>query len=370
MTRVAKFLGLDVHKDSIAIACCEGGPIAAPVHVATVPNDIPRVVKRILKLGPAEHLRVAYEAGPTGYGLCRALLEAGVHCIVVAPGKVPKEPGKRVKTDKRDARELARLLYCGYLEGITLPDRAQEALRDLVRSREDCMRDLRRSRQRLKGFLLRHGRIWTGRTSWSQKFREWVRHQAFDAEAQRVTLKHYFDEVEHLEMVRDHLTAEIERLIPTLDQEELFRSLQALRGVSTIVAATIVCEVGDLRRFPSAGQFMSYLGLVPSEHSSGDKRSLGAITKAGNTHVRRVMIEAGWACRLRPNRSLTLLRRQEGLEPKIVDIAWKAQNRLNQVYVRLRKKGRQQNVAVVALARQLAGFIWAIGQEVQPKPAA
>jgi transposase len=370
MTRVAKFVGLDVHKDTISIAYCEGGPLAEAILVGTVPHDIPRLAKRLLQLAPAEHLHVAYEAGPTGYGLCRALLAQGIDCIVVAPGKVPQQPGKRIKTDERDARELARLLRAGYLEGIGLPDDTHEALRDLVRAREDCLRDLRRARQRVKGFLLRHGHIWKGRSSWTLTHRAWLRAQHFQTEAQRLVLEHGLHEVEHRELVRDHLTSELERLIPTLEQDKLFRSLQALRGVSTIVAATILCEIGELRRFPSAGRLMSYVGLVPSEHSSGGTRSRGPITKAGNGHVRRVMVEAAWACRLRPNRSLKLLRRQQGLEPKVIDIAWKAQQRLHKRYVHMRAHHVEQNVAIVALARELVGFIWAIGQEVaQPKAA-
>lgn len=370
MTKVAKFVGLDVHKDTVAIAFCEGGPLVEAVQVGTVASDIPRVIKALDKLGARSELHVCYEAGPTGYGLCRALLEAGIECIVVAPGKVPKEPGRRVKTDARDARDLARLLRSGYLQGITLPDAAREAMRDLVRAREDVMRDLRRARQRLKSMLLRHGRKWTGRSSWTQAFREWVRSQKFAAEADVIVLRHYLDEVEHLEMMRDHLGEQVERLVPTLGEEKLFRSLQALRGVSTIVAATIVTEIGDMTRFPSAGRFMSYLGLVPSEHSSGDKKWRGSITKAGNGHVRRVMVEAAWAGRLRPSRSLKLLRRQEGLDPAIVEIAWKAQQRLHKRYVRMRGKGIEQNIAIIALARELAGFIWAVGQAVSKPTAA
>lgn len=370
MTKVAKFVGLDVHKDTIAIAYCEGGPAAEAVQAGTIPSDIPRVLKALDKLGAREHLRVCYEAGPTGYGLCRALLSGGIDCIVVAPGKVPKDPSRPIKTDQRDARDLARLLRSGYLHGITLPDAAREGLRDLVRAREDCLRDLRRARQRLKSMLLRHDRKWSGRSSWTQKFREWVRSQRFAAEADGIVLKYYLDEVEHLELVRDHLSEQVERLVPTLDEEKLFRSLQALRGVSTIVAATVVSEIGDLTRFPSAGRLMSYLGLVPSEHSSGSKKWRGAITKAGNGHVRRVMVEAAWACRLRPSRSLKLLKRQVGLDARVVDIAWKAQQRLHKRYMHMRRKGVEQNKVIVALARELTGFIWAIGQEMRAGSAA
>jgi len=370
MTRIAKFVGLDVHKDTIAIAWAEGGPLCEPVIDRTLPHDVPRLVRRLLELAPAEHLWVAYEAGPTGYGLCRSLLVKGIHCIVVAPNRVPHDPGRRIKTDKRDARDLARALRVGNLTGITLPEQAVEALRDLIRAREDCVRALRRARQQMKGFLLRNSVTWSGRSSWGVKYMEWLRGLRFGAEAQSVTFRHYLCEIDRLVLARDHLTAEVERLMPTLSQEPLYRSLQALRGVSTIVAATLVCELGEFTRFPSAGRLMSYVGLTPSEHSSGARISRGSITKAGNGHARRALVEAAWAARLRPSRSITLQRRQHGLDPAVVDIAWKAQQRLHQRYVTLRGARRPQNLVIVALARELTGFVWSIAQTVAQSSAA
>lgn len=366
MTRVAKFVGLDVHKDTISIAWAEGGPLGDPTIVGTVPHDVPRLVKHLLRIAPAERLWVAYEAGPTGFGLCRSLMADGIRCMVVAPNRVPHEPGRRVKTDKRDARDLARALRAGNLRGIALPEVEQEAVRDLLRAREDCVRALRSVRQQTQGFLLRNGVIWKGGSSWTLKHHEWLHGLQFSAEAQSVTFKHYLGEVERLVQSRDHLTAEVEGLVPTLAQALLYRSLQALRGVSTIVASTLVCELGDLRRFPSASRLMSFIGLTPSEHSSGSKQSRGSITKAGNGHVRRALVEAAWAGRLKPARPLRLQRRQAGLDPAVIDIAWKAQHRLHKRYVRLRGRGRPQNLTIVALARELAGFIWAIGQQVPP----
>jgi transposase len=369
MTRVAKFVGLDVHKDTICIAWAEGGPLQVPTLVGTVPHDVPRLVKQLLRIAPAEHLWVVYEAGPTGFGLARTLMERGIRCMVVAPNRVPHEPGNRVKTDKRDARDLARALRAGNLRGIALPEVEQEAVRDLLRAREDCVRALRSVRQQLQGFLLRNGVIWKGGSSWTGKYFEWLRGLRFSAEAQSETFKHYLGEVDRLVLSRDYLSAEVGRLVLTLAQAPLYRALQALRGVSTIVAATVVCEIGDLRRFPSASRLMSFVGLTPSEYSSGGKHSRGSITKAGNGHVRRALVEAAWAGRLLPNRTQQLKRRQVGLDPAVIDIAWKAQHRLHKRYIRLRVRGRPQNLTIVALARELAGFIWAIGQKVE-QPAA
>jgi transposase len=370
MSKIATFVGLDVHKDTITIAFAEGGPLQRAVLDGTIRHDVPRLIKRLSKLGAFEHMWVAYEAGPTGYGLARALLEEGIQCIVVAPNRVPRMPGSKVKTDKRDARDLAQALRAGSLTGIALPEVEVEAMRDLIRTREDCVRALRRWRQQLAAFLLRHQRIFPGRSAWTQKHREWLRGQRFSAEAHEVTFRHYLAEVERLEQARDHLSGEIERLMPTLEHAPLFRALQALRGVSTIVAATLVCEIGQFSRFPSASRFMSYVGLTPSEHSSGPKVSRGSITKAGNGHVRRVLVEAAWAgSRHRPAIPLRLRRRQEGIDPAVIDIAWKAQKRLYSRFWGMQKRGKPTNVTIVAMARELAGFIWAIACGVEQSPA-
>ena len=231
------------------------------------------------------------------------------------------------------------------------------------------MRELRRVRQQLAGYLLRHGRIWPGRSTWTLKHREWLRAQRFSAESQSITMRHYLCEVERLEQSRDHLTREVKRLMPTLQQAPLYRALQALRGVSTIVASTLVCEIGEFTRFPSASRLMSYVGLTPSESSSGPRVRRGSITKAGNGHVRRALVEAAWSGRLKPWVSMALRKRQEGLNPAVIQIAWKAQRRLQKPYSTMRARGKLQNVTIVALARELVEFIWAIAQEVQQRPA-
>lgn len=367
MKSVKQYVGLDVHKETIAIAVAPGGPGLEVQDRGTIPNDWNRVVKRLRALGRPEDLFVAYEAGPTGYGLYRRFTEAGISCIVVAPSKTPRRPGEKVKTDRLDAQRLARYLRAGELTAVTPPGREQEALRDALRAREDSVRALRRARQQLSGFLLRHDRRWREKTTWGTKHMEWIRSQRFDSEIQRQVLEDYYREVVRLEDRVKGWDADVARFAesckPTLD---LYRALQALKGVSTIVAATLVAEIGDLRRFARASHLMSYLGLSPSEHSSGPKVSRGAITKAGNTHVRYKLVQAAWNYRHRAAMTRTLKERQDGLPKSVCDIAWQAQKRLNRKYSVMIARGKRPQTTIVAVARELCGFIWAIGQEVPP----
>ena len=363
MSKVAKFVGLDVHKSTISMAVCEGGALRRPKDVGKFAHDVPTLLRRLERLGEPKDVHVAYEAGPTGYGLCRALRERGYPCIVIAPSKTPISAGDRVKTDRRDAARLARLLRAGELVPVTLPDTEQEALRDLVRLREDAMHAQRRARQQLLSFLLRHGRAWSGKTTWTQAHQAWIRSQRFESELQRFALEDYFQETVRLDERLAYLTKRLEEAAETLSSSPLFRALQSLRGVSTIVAATIVSELGDLRRFRSAPHLMSYVGLVPSERSSGDRTRRGRITKTGNPHLRRVLIQAAWHCHKRPGLSLHMKRRSEGLPPPILDIASKAQKRLHHRYWSLVNRCKTKQIAVVACARELLGFVWAIGQQ-------
>jgi transposase len=371
MVKIAKYVGLDVHKDTIAVATCTGGPLASAKDEGILPHDLVKLRRKLLGLAPAEHLHVVYEAGPTGFGLCRDLKAHGISCIIVAPNKVPLMPGPRIKTDKRDARYLAWQLRMGTLAGIALPDEELEALRDLIRAREDALHTRRRTRQQLGGLLLRHGARWPGKSTWSVKYLEWVNSLRLGSEAQELAKQQYLGEVKHFDERIELLTEQIERLAGMLRDEhgELYRALQALRGVSTIVAATLVCELGDLRRFGTASQLMSYVGMVPREHSSGARVWRGSITKAGNPHVRRVLIEGAWSGRLRPAMPERLKRRQQGLDQAVIDIAWKAQKRLYARYCRMRARGKPQNVAIVAMARELLGFVWSIGQQIGKKSA-
>lgn len=372
MVKIAKYVGLDVHKDTIAIASCDGGAGSPAKDEGVIPHDLPKLRRKLRSLAPTEHLRVAYEAGPTGFGLCRDLRAHGISCVIVAPNKVPLMPGPRIKTDKRDARNLAWQLRMGAVVGIAIPDEELEAVRDVVRAREDLLHTRRRTRQQLAGMLLRNGARWSGGAStWNSKYHAWISGLRLGSEAQELAKKTYLGEVLHLDGRVEDLTEDIDRLAGGMQglHGQLFRSYQALRGVSTIVSATLVSELGDLRRFKTASQLMSYVGLVPREHSSGSRVWRGAITKAGNPHVRRVLVEAAWSGRLRPARPVRLMRRQEGLDQAIIDISWKAQKRLYDRYRKMRARGKAQNVTIVALARELLGFIWAIGQEVGKTPS-
>lgn len=371
MVKIAKFVGLDVHKDTIAMAVVGGGPLETIRAPVIIPHDVPKLVKRLLAEAPAEHLRVVYEAGPTGFGLCRDLLAKGIDCIVVAPNRVPIMPGPRIKTDKRDARNLAHQLRMGALSPITLPDHESEALRDLVRAREDALMHRRRARQQLGGFVLRHGFRYDGKTKWTPKYLEWIGSLRFGSRAQMIARDFYRDRIVRLNKEIEELSEQVIAIASELTgiRATLYRWLQALRGVRELTAATIVCELGDLRRFSSPSKLMSYLGMVPREHSSGNSVWRGSITKAGNPHVRRVLIEAAWPGRLRPARPAALLKRQEGVPEPVIDIAWNAQKRLHTRYRNMRARLKPQNVVIIALARELLGFIWAIGQQVELKSA-
>ena len=364
MSKIAKFVGLDVHKDTISLAVSEGGPVAEPRDLGRIPHDLGRLLHRLEHLGPPEALHVAYEAGPTGFGLARALRERGIDCVVVAPSRTPIQAGDRVKTDRRDAAKLAHYLRMGGLVAIDLPGCEQEALRDLVRAREDALWSQHKVRQQLKCFLLRHGRTWSGRSSWTHRHLEWIRSQRFESETQRQVLEEYFHEVVHAAERICYLTGLIQQAVQAAPFAPLYRALQALRGVSAVVGATLVAELGDLRRFKSPSKLMSYLGLTPSEQSSGARTRRGAITKAGNSHVRRVLIEAAWCQHRRPAMSSGMKKRNEGLPLEVQDIAWKAQKRLHARYWALVRRNKSTQTTIVAVARELVGFVWAIGQKV------
>jgi transposase len=353
---------MDVHKDSIVIAVAREGRDAAQ-NWKTIPNDWVRL-RKILKIlvRKGEVLKVCYEAGPTGFGLCRRMREAGIDCIVVAPSLVPGKPGDRVKTDRRDARKLAQFLRSGDLTEVYVPDEAVEAIRDLERARDDAKCAERVARHQLSKFLLRHDRHWEY-TTWTVKHRDWIRAQKFDHPAQQVTLVDYLKSVEDATERVDRLTAQMEELVQETVLAPLVKALQAFRGISVVSAVTIAAEVGDLRRFGSARQFMSYVGLVPSEDSSGQRRRQGSITRCGNAHLRRILVEAAWHYRSFPSMSKEIRRRNEGVAAGVRQIAWEAQKRLNSRMYHLIKAGKCKQKMVVALARELAGFVWAVGQE-------
>jgi len=361
--KTVRFVGLDVHKESIAIAVADGDG-SAPALVGVIANDIRLLLKQLKKLGRESTLRCCYEAGPTGYELQRELSAKGIDCVVIAPSLVPVQVGNRVKTDRRDAVKLARFLRSGDLTAVSVPDVATEAMRDLERARDDAKRVERSARHQLSKFLLRHGRSYPGKTTWTALHLAWVSTQHFEHEAQERVLVDYLHAVEEAGKRVERLTKDIEELVETWKQAPLVKALQALRGVRLITAVVIAAELGDLTRFESAPALMSYVGLVPSEHSSGESKRRGHITRAGNGHVRRALVESAWAYRFRPAISRAIRERSEELPPSIRAIAWKAQHRLCGRYKKMSGRGMATQKTVTAIARELAGFVWAIGQEV------
>jgi transposase len=360
-----RYIGLDVHKDSIsiAVASSDGKPAES---LGEVPNDAAALIKRLLKLGPAGSLRCCYEAGPTGFGLARRLREAGIAGDVVAPSLVPVRPGERVKTDRRDAAKRARFLRSGHLTPIHVLDPATEAIRDLERARDAAKRAERAARQQLTKFLLRQGRWFEGRTKWGPAHLAWRAKQRFDDKAQQDVMDDYREAVELATARVARLTARLAERVATWELAPLVTALQALRGVALVTAATLVAEVEDFRRFPSAPELMSFVGLVPSEHSSGGSRRQGRITRTGNGHVRRILVEAAWHYRRKPRMSKAIRERNEKVSAGVRAIARKAQQRLHKRMCRLTAAGKPTTRAVTAVARELVGFVWAIAREEVP----
>ena len=361
MNATVRYVGLDVHKESITIAVAESGRAAAK-QFAEVPHEWAALAKALRRLGPTNRLRCCYEAGPTGYGLYRAMKTAGIDCVVVAPSLVPVQSGRRIKTDRRDAVKLAHFLRSGDLTAVYVPDEATEALRDLERARDDAKKAQRAARHQLAKFLLRNGRHWN-RHGWTQAHLAWIRQQTLGHEAQRRVRDDYLKTVEDATARVDQLTRDIGELVEHSALAPLIKALQAMRGVQLVTGATIAAEMGDLKRFATARQFMAYLGLVPSEHSSGQSQCRGRITKAGNAHVRRVLVEAAWSYHFRPHLSQDMRRRSRGVADGVLRIAWQAQRRLHRKLTLLLARGKTKQKAVTAVARELAGFVWAIGQQ-------
>jgi len=365
-----RFVGLDVHADTIAVAVAEQGGEVRPLGV--IPNRVEVIRKLVARLGPAKNLKVCYEAGPTGYVLYWQLTALGVACEVIAPSLVPVKAGDRVKTDRRDAVKLARSYRAGDLTPVWVPDATHEALRDLVRAREDARQDQMRARHRLNKFLLRHGQRPPAdvKKSWTQKYMTWIKEQVhFEQPALEATLLDYVHEVEHMaeriQRLEKAITEAIEKLPPAM--RAVVEALQALRGVAQITAVTVVAELGTLSRFPSPRQLMGYSGLASSEYSSGNRIQRGSISKTGNAHLRRVIIESAWSYQHRPWVGGFLRKRQQGLEQEVKDIAWKAQWRLHTRYKKLAAANKKKPQIVAAVGRELLGFIWAIAVKTERK---
>ncbi len=317
-------------------------------------------------ISTASQLHFVYEAGPCGYGIYRHLTNKGFDCMVAAPSMIPKKSGDRIKNDRRDAKNLSRLHRAGELSGVYVPDSQDEAMRDLCRARGDVVTATRKSKQQLKAFLLRHGFVYSGRAKWSKAYFNWLSDIAMHHPAQQIVLQEYLDAVrENMKRVK-RLTEQMRDLVPSWRLAPTAKAVQAARGVSLIVAVTVLAELGDLTRFEKPAHLMAHLGLVPSEHSSGGRIRRGSITKTGNQHARKILVEAAWAYRLQPRVSRILKRRQQGLPDKVCQIAWKAQLRLCNRYKRLVAKGKIKQVVVTAIARELIAFLWAIAKQMPP----
>lgn len=356
MAQARSWVGLDVHAAKVVAVTVDA--LSGELEVRRLPGRTGEVVAFCAGLpGP---VRVAYEAGPTGFALARALERAGVGCMVAAPGKIERPATDRIKTDRRDAERLVRLLMIDGLHPVRVPTVEEEALRDLVRAREDIRGDLMRARHRLSKLLLRHDRRFDGRL-WTTDHRRWLTRIDLGGRGAQLALGDYLDAVDALLVRRDALEASIAELVPESPWADSVARLRCLRGIDTLSAVGLCAEIGDFSRFDRAGQLMSYLGLVPSEATSGEQRRQGAITKSGSRHGRRLLVEAAWHYRRPPAKSYQLKRRQTGQRPQILAISWQAQRRLHRTWQRLDvERGKRRTIVATAAARELAGFCWAI----------
>jgi transposase len=359
MQKVITHVGLDVHAERIVIASLQGQS-KVPL-VSDIPNDAKVIRRTFQRLAKETYdLRCCYEAGPCGFELHRQLTKMGIACEVIAPGLIPVRAGDRVKTDRRDATKLARLFRAGELTNITVPSADQEAVRDLVRLRDNIRKDLTSARSRLQHFLLRHGRVFRSGRGWTQRYWVWLRAQQFDRECERLTFEHYVHEVEHQQARRADVDAEIERVARTDPYAAPVAKLVCLRGFSTLGAMALLAEIGDFRRFQNPRELMSFVGLVPREYSSGASVRRGGITKTGNSLVRRILIEAAWHYRHRPLFGPHATRLLQGQPPELIEYVRKAQTRLFRRYTRLVSRGKKSQVAATAVARELCGFTWGL----------
>ncbi len=363
MKMVTRFVGMDVHKSNIALAVADDGNSPASTY-CNITHDLPLLKRKLKQLGGPKCLLVCYEAGACGFALYRNLTKAGYCCLVIAPSHIPKLSGDRVKTDRRDAIKLARFLRSGDLVSIFVPDEATEALRDLSRAREDAKEAERDSRHQLSKFLLRQDRRYPGRSNWTLLHHEWIGTQRFDNEAHQTVLDDYLHAVMECSARERRLKEKLIALSKSWEYYPIARALMAFRGISEIAALTIVSELGDLLRFPTPRHLMSYVGLTPSEYSSGNSTRRGSITKTGNTHVRRILVESAWSYRFRPRLGVEIKKRNEGLHPSLRQIAWKAQERLCSRYRKLQRQGKSKQKTTTAIARELIGFCWSMAQQV------
>jgi transposase len=370
MKEFTRFVGLDDSKHSIHVAVADGFPGGEVRDLGSIDSTPDAIAKLIRRLGSPKDLQVVYEAGPCGYGLYRQLTSMGVSCVVAAPTRTPRRAGERIKNDRKDAATLARLHRAGELAPVWVPDKATEAIRDLTRAREDAKYAQTRAKQRLQSFLLRHGRIYSGKSPWTQKHMKWIIAQKFEHPSQQFCLEEYLAAVEECRRRIARFDAQIRQLVPQWSMAPVVEALTAHRGVNRVVATSIVSEIGDFTRFDRAREVMGFVGLVPSLNATGQERYTGRITKTGNGHVRRCLVEAAWAFRHPARRTAYLRRRLIHQLPEVQELAWKAQVRLCGRYRRLVGRRKQQNKVIVAIARELIAFLWATARLVSPPVAA
>jgi transposase len=352
-----RVLAMDVHANTISTGLLEpGGDSPLTDRVSADDESVRRLIARF---EDPRRVWACYEAGPTGYELARILRAAGMRCEVIAPSLIPSRPGDRVKTDRRDARRLALLFRAGQLSAVRIPTAGEEAVRDLCRARADMVIDRTRARHRLGKFLLRHGRVWRGGDNWTLRHQAWMRAQRFEERALNETLAHYQATLTAREAAVDAIEADLAQWYDREPFADAVHRLGAYRGVTELGGLTLASEVCDWRRFPTAGMFMAFTGLIPSEDSSGERTRRGGITHAGNTHLRTQLVEAAWAYKAKPQVGATLRRRQEDLAPDTVARAWTAQLRLCGKFRRLDARKANRKTVVTAVARELAGFVWA-----------
>jgi transposase len=359
------FVGFDTSKLRNAVAIADGGRTGEVRFLGEIDNTEAATAKLVKKLA-AKYQRVTfcYEAGPTGYGLYRQIKGLGHECIVAAPSLIPKRPGDKVKTNRRDALSLAKLLRAGELTAVWVPDRHHEAMRDLVRAREAAMLDLRSKRQRVSALLLRQGRPYAGRTAWTKAHMSWLASQTFDYPEQRIAFEEMMLAIRQAKERLDRLEHAIGGAVPDWSLAEVVTALMAMRGIDLIAATTFLAEIGDLSRFRTPHELMAYLGLVPSEASTGNTIKRGPITKAGNRRARRMLVECAWSYQHPPRVGRNKQQKVDAASPAVREIAWKAQCRLYRRYRALIRRGKLKTVAITAVARELAGFIWAVSREI------
>jgi len=357
------YIGLDVHKDTVAIAHIKSTSRSEAIYYGTSGGSNAAVERALRKLAKQlgvklQDLKVCYEAGPTGFVLGRRLIQLGVECVLCSPSKTERKPGEKVKTDKRDAQKLAKLFKNGDITPVRIPPALDEAVRDVCRARTDAVDDLVRSKQRLSAFLLRHGFRYSGKTLWTPAHMRYLRELTMPTDAQKIVLEDYIQAIDLNETRAKQLKEKLIDLLEDWEWKPVVKALMGCKGFQEVAAITTISELGDLRRFDNPRKLMAFLGLVPSEHSSGGKRRQGAITKCGNSHARWMLIECAQHFRRSPKVSAALTTRQIGLTTEVKELSWRMQNRLHKRYVKLKMRGKNENKSIVAVARELVAFIW------------